>query len=122
MWTHTWSGISSIKCSRGQAGAIEMSSPCCYVGVVEDENVMVAETQARMFYEATLEQLKPWVALEPLQTPRVAVNSVRSDRGHATVKEGRVDKRAQRRREQRKKRSEARAATQDLEKLTMHER
>ncbi|VDP54811.1 unnamed protein product [Heligmosomoides polygyrus] len=104
------------------AGAIDMSSPCCYVGVVEDENVMIAETQARMFYEATLEQLKPWVALEPLPTPRVAVNSVRSDRGHATVKEGRVDKRAQRRREQRKKRSEARAATKDLEKLTMHER
>ncbi|VDO93748.1 unnamed protein product [Heligmosomoides polygyrus] len=104
------------------AGAIGMSSPCCYVGVVEDENVMVAETQARIFYEATLEQLKPWVALDPLPTPRVAVNSVRSDCGHATVKEGRVDKRAQRRREQRKKRSEARAATKDLEKLIMDER
>ncbi|VDP38973.1 unnamed protein product [Heligmosomoides polygyrus] len=82
---------------------------------------MVAETQARMLYEENLEQLKPWVALEPLPALRVAVMSVRSDRtcdseGSQSQQGGGKTPRA------RKKRSEARAATKDLEKLNVKER
>ncbi|KAL6727341.1 hypothetical protein Aduo_011836 [Ancylostoma duodenale] len=106
-------------------GAIDPNSPAYAVAVLDDDSGWLPERQARLFYEYLTRQLAPFLAFEPLPVhtrPRVVTGEPSTavrERDYPAVKDGRVNKNAQRRKEQRKRRSEARAAARALEQLQM---
>ncbi|RCN49896.1 integrase core domain protein [Ancylostoma caninum] len=110
-----------------ESGVVDPNSPCFAVAVLEDPNAWIAERHARMFYEYLTRQLAPFLIFEKLPStscPRSNVmtgapSTSTGERGYPAVKEGRVSKNCQRRRNQRKKRSEARAAARAMEAMKL---
>ncbi|KAL6729628.1 hypothetical protein Aduo_000667 [Ancylostoma duodenale] len=104
-------------------GAVDTASPFFSVAIAEDEHTPIPERQARLFYEMTRRQLQQWASLEciPEMAPRKhhAVRHVEPV-GHgeyAAIKEGCIQKRAERREEQGKQRSHMRKAAKQLSQI-----
>ncbi|EYC20218.1 hypothetical protein Y032_0022g514 [Ancylostoma ceylanicum] len=110
-----------------ESGVVDLTSPCFPIAVLEDPSAWIAERHARMFYEYLTRQLAPFIVFEKLPSsscPRShgltgAPSTSAGERGYPAVKEGRISKNCQRRRNQRKKRSEARAAMHAIEAMKL---
>lgn len=92
-------------------GAVDSCSPCFAVAILEDANALVPERQCRLFYEYCGRQLSRWLSLETIPSSPVP-KSNRQTYPHA--KEGGVAKRQERRKQQRKRRSELKAIEKGL--------
>ena len=107
-------------------GVVDSNSPAYAVAVLDNENEWLPERQARLFHEFLTRQLSPHTSFEPLRLsiPRRVCTGEPSAkpadaREYPGIRDGAINKRMLRRREQRKRRSEARAAAKAMSDLAL---
>ena len=107
-------------------GVVDSNSPAYAVAVLDNENEWLPERQARLFHEFLTRQLSPHTSFEPLRSSiprRICTGEPSAKPGDAReypgIKDGAINKRMLRRREQRKRRSEARAAAKAMSDLAL---
>ncbi|VDL79302.1 unnamed protein product [Nippostrongylus brasiliensis] len=90
-------------------GAADTGSSCFVVAMLAHAEVLVPERQARLFYDVCARQLVSWVALEQLPANQEAGSYRHQEhKSYPGVQGGKILKSRERRRQQRRHRSEKR--------------